>query len=161
MPAGRPSKFCEKMIAKAAAYCERGATDMELAEALDIHPATLYRWKLEFPLFCEAINAGKEIADERVERSLYQKASGYDVVETQAVKVKVEQHKEDVKVVEVRRHVPADTTAQIFWLKNRRKDSWRDRQEIQHDVSGDLAAALLAARQRTNEKQVVYVGNPE
>jgi transposase-like protein len=147
---GRPSKFNEEMIALAAEWCQRGATDVELADALSVHPATLYRWKLDYPEFCEAIKSGKDIADERIERSLFQKASGYDVVETQAIKVKVEQHKEDVRVVEVRRHIPADTTAQIFWLKNRRPAVWRDKTETHLSTDADLAALISAARGRAS-----------
>ncbi|MBB3217626.1 hypothetical protein FHW72_002708 [Ochrobactrum sp. RC6B] len=83
--------------------------------------------------FCHSIKSGKEAADERVERSLYQKATGYDYTEETAIKVKVEQYKEEVEVVQVGKHAPADTTAAIFWLKNRRKDDWRDKQD--HTVS--------------------------
>lgn len=149
----RPSKFCDSLIERAKECCERGATDMELADALGVHPATLYRWKLEHPEFCEAIKSGKDVADERIERSLFQKASGYDVVETQAVKVRVAQYGEKVEVVEVRRHVPADTTAQIFWLKNRRSAAWRDKQEVEHSGNADWVEHLTAARSRAQSDQ--------
>jgi hypothetical protein len=132
MPAGRPSDFNESMVEQAAKLCSLGATDDEMADFFGVHRSTLYRWKLEHPEFCDAIKSAKEIADERVERSLYQKATGYSVKEEQAIKVKVEQHKEAVEVVEVEKHIPADTTAVIFWLKNRRSQQWRDKHEIEH-----------------------------
>lgn len=134
---GRPTDFKPEYVDQARKLCELGATDDELADFFEIHRATLYRWKLEQPEFCDAIKAGKEIADERVERSLYQKAVGYDFTEEQAIKIKVGQYEEEVEIVEVRRHAPAETPAAIFWLKNRRKDEWRDKQEIEHGANKD------------------------
>lgn len=130
-PFGRPTEFKQEYIEQAVKLCELGATDDEIANFFNVHRSTIYRWKLEYPDFCDAIKSAKENADERVERSLYQKATGYNVKQEQAIKVKLEQHREGVEVVEVETHVPADTTAAIFWLKNRRKDQWRDKQDVQ------------------------------
>lgn len=129
---GRPTLFRDEFVEQAAKLCALGATDDEIAGFFGIHRATLYRWKLDRPDFCDAIKNAKEIADERVERSLYQKATGYNVTEQQAVKVKVDQYKEEVEVVDVEKHIAADTTAAIFWLKNRRSANWRDKQEVEH-----------------------------
>ena len=137
---GRPSAYREEFAPQAAKLCQLGATDDELADFFEVHRATIYRWKHEHADFCDAVKSGKEVADERVQRSLYQKATGYDVTEEQAVKVKVEQHKEEVEVVEVRKHVAADTTAAIFWLKNRRPKEWRDKQDVEH--SGSVTTAI-------------------
>lgn len=141
---GRPTLFDPAYIEQASKLCDLGATDDEMADFFGIHRATLYRWKLDYPEFCDAIKSAKKNADERVERSLYQKATGYDVTEEQAVKLKVEQYKEEVEVVEVRKHVPADTTAAIFWLKNRRQDDWRDKSEVRsvHEISDEAASWL-------------------
>lgn len=151
---GRPSEYRDEYAAQAAKLCAFGATDDEMADFFEVHRATIYRWKLDHPEFCDAIKNAKEIADERVERSLYQKATGYDYTEEQAIKIKVEQYKEEVEVTEVRRHSPADTTAAIFWLKNRRKDQWRDKQDIdhKHDVSDPLKA--LMERIAANGKRI-------
>jgi hypothetical protein len=126
---GRPTVFLPEYAEQAAKLCNLGATDDEMADFFAVHRSTIYRWKLEHPEFCDAIKSAKDVADERVERSLYQKATGYNVTEEVAVKLKVDQYKEEVEVVEVDKHVPADTTAAIFWLKNRRKDHWRDKNE--------------------------------
>lgn len=123
---GRPSGYKDEYAEQAAKLCALGATDDELAGFFDVHRATIYRWKLDHEEFCDAIKSAKSVADERVERSLYQKATGYEVTEEQAVKLKVDQYKEEVEVVEVRKHIPAETTAAIFWLKNRRSAEWRD-----------------------------------
>jgi len=153
---GRPSDYKPEYAEQAAKLCALGATDDEMADFFGIHRSTLYRWKLDHPDFCDAIKAAKEVADERVERSLYQKATGYDYTEEQAIKVKLEQHREEVEVVEVRKHSPADTTAAIFWLKNRRRDLWRDKTELEvkHSFSDlsdgelDVEIAALAGEAR-------------
>lgn len=153
MPAGRPTEFDDAYVEQAAKLCEFGATDDEMAEFFGIAVRTLYRWKLDHPEFCHAIKVAKEVADERVERSLYQKATGYNYTEQQAIKIKKAQYEEEVEVVDVEKHVPADTPAAIFWLKNRRKEQWRDKQEVEHtgsmDIKGEseprqIARAVLA-----------------
>jgi hypothetical protein len=141
---GRPTAYDPAYAKQAAKLCDFGATDDELADFFDVHRATIYRWKHEHPEFCDAVKTGKDVADERVERSLYQKATGYNVTEEQAVKLKVDKYKEEVEVVQVEKHVPADTTAAIFWLKNRRKDDWRDRKEVEHSGNIGLSGALDA-----------------
>lgn len=148
---GRPTEYKAEYAEQAAKLCALGATDDEMADFFGIHRSTLYRWKLDYPEFCDAIKSAKEIADERVERSLYQKATGYDFTEEQAIKIKLEQHVEKVEVVEVRKHSPADTTAAIFWLKNRRKDEWRDKQEIEQRTTHDVADPLKALMERIAE----------
>jgi len=129
---GRPSEYKPEYAEQAGKLCLLGATDSEMADFFGVCVRTIHRWKLDHEDFCHSIKSGKEAADERVERSLYQKATGYDYTEEMAIKVKVEQHKEEVEVVQVEKHAPADTTAAIFWLKNRRKDDWRDKHEVEH-----------------------------
>jgi hypothetical protein len=147
----RPTNFDEAYIAQAEKLCLLGATDDEMADFFGVHRATIYRWKLDHPEFCDAIKSGKAAADERVERSLYQKATGYDFTEEQAIKIKTAQHVEEVKVVEVTRHSPADTTAAIFWLKNRRKDEWRDKQEVEQKTTLEASDPLVSLLQTIAE----------
>ena len=135
---GRPSSYKPEFATQAEKLCLLGATDQELADFFEVDVRTVYRWKHDHDEFCQALKSGKDEADERVVRSLYQKAIGYDVIEQQAVKLKTETGGEVVEVVEVRKHVQSDTTAAIFWAKNRRSDEWRDvkhidgRREITH-----------------------------
>lgn len=129
---GRPTLFREEYIEQAKKLCALGATDDEMADFFGVNRSTFYRWKLDYPEFCDSIKSAKDIADERVERSLYQKATGYNITEQQAIKVKLEKDREGVEVVDVEKHVVADTTAAIFWLKNRRKADWRDKHEVEH-----------------------------
>lgn len=133
-PGGRPTEYKPEYADQASKLCSLGATDDEIAGFFDVHRSTVYRWKLEHPEFCNAVKSAKEVADERVERSLYQKATGYDYTEEQAFKIKTGQYEEEIEVSEVRKHEPAETTACIFWLKNRRRDQWRDK--VDHEMTG-------------------------
>lgn len=126
---GAPSAYTSDHARQAEGLCSLGATDIEVADFLQIHVATLYRWKAQHPDFCEALKAGKVAADERVERSLYHRATGYTYDA-----VKVLQDKGKPVLVPYREHVPPDTTAMIFWLKNRRPSAWRDKTEVHHRV---------------------------
>ncbi len=127
----RPSKFKDEFVTQAEKLCKLGATDMEVADFFEVDVRTLYRWKGENEAFCQALKAGKDVADERVERSLYARANGYEHDEV------------DIRVVDkeiiqtpIRKYYPPDTTACIFWLKNRKPGEWRDKVEQEH--SGTL-----------------------
>lgn len=135
---GRPTKFKQEFIQQAQALCDLGATDEEMAAFFQVDTRTLYRWKLDNEEFCQAIKAGKSRADDRIERSLFQKASGFYFKEEQAIKIKSGQFEETVEVVPVERYAPPDTTAMIFWLKNRRKVQWRDKQEVEVEAKGAI-----------------------
>ncbi len=106
--------------------CERGATDREIAEFFGIQPSTFYYWRNSHPEFAAAMQVGKEIADDRVERSLYNRAVGYsyDSVKVMAVATGGGggSRIEEVAVVE---HVPPDVKAAIRWLEARRPKVWR------------------------------------
>lgn len=122
MAGGRPSKFKTEFIEQARKLAELGATDREAAEFFNVSEATLHRWKHDNEEFCEALKVGKEAADNRVEQSLYRRALGYS---HDAVKIHVASDGGITEVPYTERY-PPDTTAAIFWLKNRRPDLWRD-----------------------------------
>lgn len=126
-PGGRPTKFKPEFVEQARKLCELGATDYELADFFEIDRATIYRWQASYPEFCDALKAGKVAADERVERSLYHRATGYTFKSE-----KVFQFQGAIVRADTIEHVAPDTTAMIFWLKNRRPDLWRDKHDIEH-----------------------------
>lgn len=128
---GRKTDYRPEFAAIAEKACRLGFTDQELAELLETSVRTIYRWKNENEEFCQALKAGKELADDRVERSLYERAVGY---KAEAVRIFMPAGKEEpVYAPYVEHHAP-DTTAAIFWLKNRKPDDWRDRRE--HELTG-------------------------
>lgn len=126
----RPTKFKPEYVGQAEKLCRLGATDEEVADFFGVSVRTVYRWQGEHEAFCHALKAGKSEADERVERSLYHKAVGYTFDSE-----KVFQHQGVIVRAETREHVPPDTTAAIFWLKNRKPAEWRDRRELDHSSS--------------------------
>lgn len=132
--AGRPSSYKPEFAKQAEKLALLGATDQEMADFFEVDVRTVYRWKHDYGEFCQALKAGKEVADERVERSLYQKAIGYEQDE---VKIFMPAGAESPVYAPYRAKIAPDTTAAIFWLKNRRKDDWRDKTEQEH--SGNVA----------------------
>jgi hypothetical protein len=132
MPAGRPTKYDPAFVEQARKLAALGATDREAAEFFDVNEATLHRWKHEHPEFCESLKVGKEQADARVEQSLYRRALGYT---HDAVKIQVNAAGEITEVPFVERY-PPDTTAAIFWLKNRKPEEWRDVKAQEHSGPG-------------------------
>ncbi len=99
---GRPSGYSPKYCKIVEEMCRLGATDVEVAKALEVQVSAIYDWRNKYEAFSAAMRTGKDFADERVVRSLYQNA------------------------------IEGDTTAQIFWLKNRRPGEWRDKHDLNH-----------------------------
>lgn len=126
---GRPSKYKPEFVSQAQKLCMLGATDIEIADFFEVDVRTLYRWKNEHDEFCHALKASKEVADDRIERSLYERAAGYerDEVDIRVVNGEIVQ-------TPIRKFYPPDTTACIFWLKNRRPADWREK--VEQTISG-------------------------
>jgi hypothetical protein len=119
---GRPSPPVPELLAN-------GATDREIATALGVAESTLHYWRAQHLEFSEALKVGKAPCDDRVEASLYHRATGY-TFESE----KIFNYQGEVVRAKIIEHVPPETTAAIFWLKNRRKETWRDKQEIDHTI---------------------------
>lgn len=138
---GQPTKYKPEYVEMAGKLSSLGWTDIEMADFFGICEKTLYTWQATHIEFLQAIKMGKDTPDDRTERSLYHRANGFEWFEEQAIKVKEvkysklgkkESEIERVELVKVRKRVPPDPTSAIFWLKNRRKDQWRDKQEHEH-----------------------------
>lgn len=140
---GRPSDYRPEYARQARKLCLLGATDMELSDFFGCGIPTLYRWRAEHPEFQKAIKLGKTSIDERVERSLYQRAVGYSHPD-----VHVSNFQGNVTLTPIVKHYPPDVAAAFIWLKNRQPEKWRDKQEIEHTASLELAEALKVARER-------------
>lgn len=131
MPAGRPTDFKSEYIEQAVKLAKLGATDVQMADIFGVTTSTFYLWRNTHPEFSEALKTGKEELDNRVEQSLFHRAMGF---ERDAVKIFLSKGGTPV-TVPYREQVPPDTTACIFWLKNRRRAEWRDKIELDHTTS--------------------------
>ena len=125
--AGRPTKYKKEYCEQAYKLCLLGATDAELADFFEVTESTLNLWKKNHKEFSESLKKGKVVADAEVANKLYKKAVGY---EQEAVKIFQFQGQE-VIVPYIEKYQP-DATSAIFWLKNRQRDKWRDKQEVEH-----------------------------
>lgn len=128
--AGAPTKYKDEYCELAYKFCLLGAEDTDLARMFDVCEATINNWKNDYPEFLESIKRGKDIADAEIASKLYHRAKGYahpDVITASSNGIIT-----DIK--EVTKHYPPDTTAAIFWLKNRQPKLWRDMQKIEQHI---------------------------
>lgn len=140
--AGRPTDYRPEFPKHAEKLAALGATDIEVADFFEVDVRTIYRWKHDHPEFCQALNVGKDKADERVVNSLFQKAVGY---EQEAVKIFMPAGAESPVYAPYREKIAPDTTAAIFWLKNRKPADWRDKHEVEQ--SGSMTVVNKIERQ--------------
>lgn len=119
-------------------WARDGLTDEQIAGNMGINAATLYRWKIQFCEICEALKKGKEVADREVENALFKRACGYDYQEERLQAATDPETGEErmQPVMIIKKHQPPDTTAAIFWLKNRKPEQWRDGKNL--ELSGKV-----------------------
>ncbi|MDA4083837.1 hypothetical protein [Bacillus cereus] len=128
-------------LLKIEGWARDGLVDEQIAKNIGISRATLSNWKKKHPLITRALARGKEVVDREVENALLKRALGYTYEEVTVLRQEVEEGVfESVEAKRVKRQVPPDTTALIFWLKNRKPDTWRDRREIDH--SGEMKQTI-------------------
>ena len=138
------------------AWARDGLTDEQIAANIGIHVRTLYEWKKRNQQIVQSLKKGKEIVDIEVENALYKKAVGFKETIKKPVKVKRvdyvdgkrSQEYEEVVDAEEEVFIPPDTTAQIFWLKNRKPEKWRDKPETDR---ADSTAEMLKNAQTLAE----------
>lgn len=133
------------------AWARDGLTDEQIAKNIGISIATLYNWKRDYLEILEALKRGKEVVDIQVENALLKRALGYSYKE-----VKTEISDEGKKVITTVKEVIPDVTAQIFWLKNRKPEEWKDKQRIEmtgvEAAQGKFAELLEQRRKRRDVK---------
>lgn len=119
-------------LLKIEGWARDGLTDEQISYNIGITAKTLYEWKKSYSEFCEALKRGKEVVDRQVENALLKRALGYDYDEiTKELCEDAESGESGLKVTKVvRKQVSPDVTAQIFWLKNRKRAEWRDKQDL-------------------------------
>ena len=98
-----------------------------------------YDWKERVPPISQALKKGKEIVDIQVENALLKRALGYEYMEE---RVEISE-KDGRKVIQTTKTALPDTTALIFWLKNRRPDAWRDKPQEKAEAAGEGGGVVL------------------
>lgn len=111
-------------------WARDGLTKEQIANNIGIGRTTLYEWEQKEPNIANTLKKGREVADYEVENALFKRAIGY-TIQVNEQKVDKDGCVHDL-VKDV--HIPPDTTAQIFWLKNRKPDKWRDKVETYVDT---------------------------
>lgn len=123
----------EEGLLKIEGWARDGLTDKQIAENMGVAYSTFRDWIKRFPALSAPLKRGKEVIDRQVENALLKRALGYEYVET--TKELTDFGLTVTK--QVTKQVAPDTTAQIFWLKNRKPQEWRDKKET--EVTGNLS----------------------
>lgn len=122
----RPTKYKEEYAGLAEKLCKLGATDAQIADVIGVTEQTLNNWKISQPEFFESLKRGKDVADAEVASALFHRATGYSHPEDDIRAVQGE-----IVITPTIKHYPPDTTAAIFWLKNRRPKEWRETKAVE------------------------------
>lgn len=141
---GRPTEYKTEYNEQVYKLCLLGADDKKIADFFNIQESTLNLWKQKHPDFMESIKRGKEIADYEIANSLYHKAKGYQrkAIQFATFQGQITDREEYIE------DVPPDTTACIFWLKNRQKAQWRDKTE--QEVTNTSPQIVVASQNDAN-----------
>lgn len=115
-------------------WARDGLTEKQIAHNVGVSYATFRTWRDDYTKLSAALKNGKEVADRHVEGSLYKRANGFYYEETKITTTTID-GVPHVKKEVFNRYALPDTTAQIFWLKNRKPADWRDR--ITHSVEAE------------------------
>lgn len=126
-------------LLKIEGWARDGLTDEQIADNIGISRSTLNSWKDKYSDISDTLKRGKEVVDRQVENSLFERALGGTHEVRKTFKVKEKYYDDHGKLCEKEKlvqatdevYIPGDTTAQIFWLKNRKPDKWRDKQEYE------------------------------
>lgn len=155
--AGRHGKYEEWLdkdsLLKVQGWARDGLSDEQIAHNIGINKGTLCVWKNRFPEFADAIKKGKEVVDREVENAMLKRALGYEYDEvTQEPATDKDTGITEMRVTKrVTKQVAPDVTAQIFWLKNRKPDEFRDKRDVELSGHVDLGSIIEKARGRVDE----------
>lgn len=142
---GRKGKYdkwlTEENLLRVTAWARDGLTDKQIAKNMGIGEKTIHEWKKRFPAFSTALKKGKEVVDIEVENSLHKRAMGFEYEEVTTEIREIPDGKGGIKqekhIKRTKKFIPPETTAMIYWLKNRRPDKWRDRPEPENNEAVD------------------------
>ena len=150
----------EEGLIKLEAWARDGLTDTQIAHNMGISLSTFYEWKKKYPEMSDSLKKGKEVVDILVENALLKRALGYEYKETIEELYEIPgtvgedgKPKQRKHIKRITKYVQPDVTAQIFWLKNRKPDLWRDKQEKYITTVEDLEplAELIRVDENTDD----------
>lgn len=132
-------------------WARDGLTDEQIARNMGVAYSTFRDWIGKFSALSASLKKGKAPVDYEVENALYKRATGYTVKLKKPIKVKTtkritgkgEVTEERIEYADEEQYIPPDTTAQIFWLKNRRPDKWRDKRDEAPQQTNELLQSLI------------------
>jgi len=131
---GRKGKYTLEMPEKIRHWCMDGLTEKQICGKIGISEQAFSVWKHKYIELVEALKSGKEPVDNSVEDTLLKRAMGYDYEEV-STSVQSKGGDQYTEVKKVKKHIPPDVTAIIFWLKNRRPGAWRDKHELTGSIN--------------------------
>ena len=128
-PVQKPSKgkyeqwLTEDGLTRLQAWARDGLTDAQIAHNCGVNVKTLWDWKKKYDPICSALKEGKEVVDQQVENALFKSACGYEYEE---VTTEYNVRGDITSIKTIKKHQAPNTVAQIYWLKNRKRDIWKD-----------------------------------
>ena len=130
-------------------WARQGLTNEQIANNMGINVSTLYDYINKYNEISNALKKGKEVVDFEVENALLKRALGYTIT------LKEQKVDKDGCIHDLQKdvHIPADTTAQIFWLKNRMSVHWRDKIEVNNSNHEEINKQLLNIANLLNQPQ--------
>lgn len=146
--AGRPTKFTNEIQKQMKVLYLEGFTDKKVAKALLIDEATINNWKIAHPKFFESLKDWKAVADREIEKSLYKRAKGFYKIK----EPKVGFYEGCAIIEEVEKEILPDPTSMIFWLKNRQPDKWREKSQLEFDLSNATDEQLVELAKKALKK---------
>ena len=143
----------EDGLTKVQGWARDGLIDKQIAHNMGVAYSTLRSWRDKFPQIAEALRKGKEVVDREVENALYKSALGFMQKVKKPVRIREVEYdpKNGKKIREVEKwvqveeevYVPPQVTAQIFWLKNRKPDQWREKNDLTLTPSNGVLESLM------------------
>lgn len=153
IPIGRKGQYEEWLtedgLLQIHAWAREGLTDEQIAHNIGVSGRTFADWKVRFSAIFSTLKKGKAPVDIQVENALLKRALGYTEEETITEIIEQPDGRQRKQIRKVQKVIPPDTTAQIFWLKNRRPDRWRDKVEQVQTVGNELLESLMALERRS------------
>jgi hypothetical protein len=140
---GRKNKYYTNVQPKLeliTAWCRNGALEEQIYKKLGVSCESFYRYKREHVELYDALKNGKDDVDDLVESALLKRALGFKEKVRKPLKVKVDMYEEQIVYADEEIYYPPDTTAQIFWLKNRRRGEWVNSDRISVETNSNHAS---------------------